>query len=115
MSVVKMELKGASNDVLDEVKKYITGADGKKIERAKYPLFDCDNAFTRAIVAVTVGCDVLVKGYKTKGPKQISEDIEKKEKEMNVLSEVKNQHVLNEMLISHFSEKMNISKTLLHF
>ena len=109
MSIRNIELKGSSNDIFEQVKRVtLLSSKTKTYKKADYPLFDCNNSFMRSIIAVAIGCDVFLPGCKGIGPKKINDSIQQTMEKMNWTPGVKNQDLLNKMLIDHFASKMNM-------
>ena len=91
-TIRKIVVAGACNNLMkktqQKLKKQLVPSELKGIQwtEAKYPLFACKEAYIRAQIAVSIGCDVLVNGIKGCGPdkvmKKISEIKRKKQAKM---------------------------------
>ena len=108
MQIIKLELKGASNEIFTKIQAEISKETKSKVTfaPAQYPLFDRDNIFTRSIIAVALGCDVLVGGCKGKGPAGIAKDVKRIENKYESKPDL-----VNESLVDFFSKKMKLNKT----
>ena len=89
----------------------------KPFEPAQYSLFDNENFLFRSIVAVVIGCDVLVGGWKGNSVSTIFDLIETKRKSNDVLVDISGNNdnlgedeVLNRKLIEYFSTEMKMTE-----
>ena len=84
----QVELYGACNEHMNELKSKIsqnTNNLPKQLEwrEAEIPLFASPDATLRALIALSLGCDVFIGGIKNFGLKKVQEKIEKHSKDHN--------------------------------